>query len=257
MIFSKLDLDNAIIDANGAAVRKGQVVEPLRQADIVENELQILGRDDRPDLVLDLLKDLFGALDAGARRRPDMQLNEAGVDARKEIRADIERQRSGSDDDEERDRRGQEFASQDAGEKPGVEAAEAVEPPVESVMEPRQPVGRLAVLFMLLADQKPDHDRRQRARDAIGGEHGEHDGHGERREQIARRALQEKDGDEDAADGERRDQGRHGDAGGAFQHGLVEIHALFKQAVRVLDGDGRNRRRECRPPARGRRESWC
>ncbi len=83
------------------------------------------------------LKDLFGALDAGARRRPDMQLDQAGVDRRKEIRADVERQHAGAGDDAERNRGGQEFAPQDAGEQPGVEAAEAVETGVESVMEAR------------------------------------------------------------------------------------------------------------------------
>ena len=42
----KLDLDDAVVDADGAAIGEGEIVEPLRQSDVVEHELQVL----RPEL---------------------------------------------------------------------------------------------------------------------------------------------------------------------------------------------------------------
>jgi hypothetical protein len=72
------------------------------------------------------------------------------------------------------------------------------------------------MIGMLAAQQQADDDRGQGARDAVGGEHREHDRQRQRGKQIACRALQEKDRDKDAADGERRDQGRYRDAGGGL-----------------------------------------
>ena len=87
------------------------------------------------------------------------------------------------------------------------------------------------------ADQKPDHDRGQRAREAIGGEHGEHDRHREWREQIACCTLQEKHRDKHATDGERRYQGRHGDSGRTLEHSLVERLPLLQQTMGIFDRD--------------------
>ncbi len=98
--------------------------------------------------------------------------------------------------------------------------------------------GRGAV--MLAPEQEADGDRRQGARQAVGRQHGEHDGKPERREQVFRRPLQEHYRGEDAADGERRYQRRHGDAGGAVQGRMRQAVVLLgHQAMGILDGHRR------------------
>jgi hypothetical protein len=88
---------------------------------------------------------------------------------------------------------------------------------------------------MLLAQQEADCDGSQGSRNGVGREHGEHNRHRERREQIARGALQEEHGDKHAADGERGDQRRHRNASSALQHRRIEWHPFFQKPVRVLD----------------------
>ena len=76
------------------------------------------------------------------------------------------------------------------------------------------------------------------SRQDVGGDHGEDDGLGQRHEEIAGDAGEEEHGQEDDADGERRDQGGDGDLCGAFQDGVVELVAFFEIALDVFDGDG-------------------
>ena len=84
--------------------------------------------------------------------------------------------------------------------------------------------------------KQADGDRGQRPRQRVGGEHREHDGKAERREQILRRPVQEQHRDEHAADRERRDQGRHRDLGRAVQRRIGQrLVLLGEQPVRVLD----------------------
>ena len=74
---------------------------------------------------------------------------------------------------------------------------------------------------MLALEQQADGDRRQRPRQAIGRQHREHHREPERREQIFCRPVEEDHRREHAADRERRDQCRHGDAGRAVQRRLA------------------------------------
>ncbi len=88
----------------------------------------------------------------------------------------------------------------------------------------------------LALGQQADGDRRQGPRQGVGGEHREHDGQSQRREEVLRRAVEEDDRREHRADGERRDEGGDGDAGSAMQRRLRQrLVLLGEQAVRVLD----------------------
>jgi hypothetical protein len=81
--------DYAVIDANRRAVGEGQVVQPERQADVVDDQLALARRDDVADLVLDGLEDLLGLLDPRAGRSADVKLDLPPVDDRKEVAPDI------------------------------------------------------------------------------------------------------------------------------------------------------------------------
>jgi hypothetical protein len=80
--------DHAVIDADRRAVGEGQIIEADRQADIVDDQLALLRRDDLADLVLDSLEDLLGLLDARAGRGADVQLDLPGIDDREEVAPD-------------------------------------------------------------------------------------------------------------------------------------------------------------------------
>jgi hypothetical protein len=81
--------DHAVIDSDRRAVRKGKIIQPGRQTDVVDNQLALAGRDDVADLVLDSLEDLLGLLDAGAGRSADVKLDLPAIDERKEVAPDI------------------------------------------------------------------------------------------------------------------------------------------------------------------------
>ena len=89
--------------------------------------------------------------------------------------------------------------------------------------------------MVLALEQQADDDRRQRPRQRIGRQHREHDREPERGEQEFCRPFEEHHRGEHAADRERRDHGRHRNAGGAVQRRRGETHAFAAQPVGVLD----------------------
>ena len=80
--------DHAVVDADGRAVGKGEVIGARRQPDIVHDQLALALGNDLANLVLDRLEDAFGRLDPGGRRRPDVELDLTAVDGWKEVAPD-------------------------------------------------------------------------------------------------------------------------------------------------------------------------
>ena len=78
----------AVERADGGGVGEGEVDAADGQADVVEHEVEFVGRDDLADDVLDLGKAAFGFLDAGAARRADVEAELAGIDLREEVAAE-------------------------------------------------------------------------------------------------------------------------------------------------------------------------
>ena len=231
------DQDYAVIDADGRAVGEGQIVGARRQPDIVDDQSRSCFGNDLANLVLDRLEDRFGRLDAGPGRRADVELDLAAVDGRKEIAADEHQHHSAEREHQDGDDRNDERRLSSIREQLDIALAHALEAALEGAMEAGK-TGRAAARrrHVLALEQQTDDDRRQRPRQAVGRQHREHDGEPERREQILRRPFEEDDRGEDAADRERRDQGRHRDAGGAVQRRLRQRHPLLgEQSMRVLD----------------------
>jgi len=132
MAFGEFNLDDTVIHTDCTAVGKSEVIGACRQPDIIEDQVQIRSRDLFADIVLDRLEYLFGALNAGAGGGTDMQLNEARIDARKEIGPDEEEQDAPADHDQTRHRRGQNPPPQNACKQPAIEIAETIEPCIET-----------------------------------------------------------------------------------------------------------------------------
>ena len=97
VILAQADLDLAVLRADGAGVVVGHVDAADRQADIVDQRFQLVRRDDLADDLLDFGKLPRVFLDARADLRAHMHQNPAAVDRRKEIAAEIGRQRERAD----------------------------------------------------------------------------------------------------------------------------------------------------------------
>ena len=82
------DQDLAVGVADRAVIDVGPHGERRRQPHVVEDQLPLVRGHDLADHVLDLAEDPLGLLDAGARRRPDVQPELAGVDGREEVVAE-------------------------------------------------------------------------------------------------------------------------------------------------------------------------
>ena len=72
---------------DGHVVAQGEV-DVVRQADVVGDHRQLVGRDHLADVVLDLLEIDFCLFDPGAGRRAHVQSELAGVHRREEVAAD-------------------------------------------------------------------------------------------------------------------------------------------------------------------------
>src|ERR1700730_15211532 len=84
-------LNNAIVHPNRCAVGKGQVINPLRQAYIVDDKFAVCGWDNIPDVVFHALEIFFSILDTRAGWSSDVKLDKAGIYEGEEVPSDIQR----------------------------------------------------------------------------------------------------------------------------------------------------------------------
>ena len=66
------DQDLPVVHTDCGSIHESEIIDARGKADIIENEAKIAPGDLAPDLVLDVLEILLGALDPGSRRRADM-----------------------------------------------------------------------------------------------------------------------------------------------------------------------------------------
>ena len=181
--------DHAIIDCDRRTVGEGPVIRARRHPEIVDNQIEVLLRYDLADLVLDLLKDLLGDLDASARGRAHMELDHAAVDGGIEITADKDEHHGAEREHQDGECRDDHPAGQQHGEQRDIRLAQMLEAALERRVETREQAvagisGRRAVRLTL--QQMTDRNRCQCSRQAIGSEHREDDGEPERCIQIFR-----------------------------------------------------------------------
>ena len=77
--------DDAVVDADHRPIQEREIVNGARQADVVDDQVALVIRDDFANLVLDRLEDLRRFLNARSRRSAHVELDLAGVDQGKEI----------------------------------------------------------------------------------------------------------------------------------------------------------------------------
>ena len=87
--FFQLDLDVAILRADHAGVVVSHVDAADRHADVVGQGIDLVGRNDRANRLLDIGELIGGILDAGADLGPHMHQDLTGIDRGKEVAAEI------------------------------------------------------------------------------------------------------------------------------------------------------------------------
>ena len=165
-------------------------------AGVAHRDVDVLGPDLLGDHVERLLGHLAGQLEVGPLRRPDAELELAGVDPREQLAAQL----AAHDDHDGAGRQqvGQHHLAA-VRDRPVDDSFESVLDPHE---EPRPRLGRVAVAVRPVAVlQQPDaQDRHERAGEQVRRDHRRADGQRERHEQRPHRPLHDERRDEHRED---------------------------------------------------------
>ncbi len=202
------------------------------------HELDLVLRDQAADRRFDAREHQLGLLDSCPGRRPHVKAELPGIHLREEVAPDEGKERQPAHHD---DQEGAEHApapGEGVLEGLDVRQPEPLEPSLERIMDAGEEAPRRAVIGMALdlGGEQVAHERRNdRAREQIRRQHRKHDGHGQGREEVPRRAGEEHHRHEDDADRQGRDERGGGDLLGAVEDRLHETLAEAQVAVNVLD----------------------
>ena len=244
MVLAQGNLDVAILGADDAGVVIGQVDAAWRQADVVDQGADFIGRNDATDRVLDRGKAHCGFLHPGAGRHPGMQQDLAAVDRGEEVAAQEWQQGKRCQHKGHEAQHKPRPMAQSQLEQIEVTIAEALEAQLKGALEMHQRVagwrqGRFGAMHVgmgcMRAQQVFRHRRHQGARKHERAGHREHHRFGHRHEQEARYALQEEHRHENDADAQQRDECRGDDLVRTVHDGGLDILALFEMPVDVFN----------------------
>ena len=103
MLLLERDKNLAIHRADGGRIAERDVDAAIREADVVENDVDLVFADDLPDRMFDLGEIALRILEPRGGRRPDMQTHLAGVYLREKVLTKLrkKRQRTSHQQDEE------------------------------------------------------------------------------------------------------------------------------------------------------------
>ena len=112
----------------------------IAEADVVDDAVELVGRDDLPDRLLDPVGKLGRLLDPGAGLRAHMHLDLPAIDAREEVLAQERHQDEGGRDEAPESRRSasSRCAGRAQGQQAAVAAADSLEPALEAALEAHQ-----------------------------------------------------------------------------------------------------------------------
>jgi hypothetical protein len=233
MVAHQRDRDVRIGDADRRRVAVGQVHAGAGDADVVDQALDLVGRDDLADQRTDAVAERGGLLDAQSAACTHVQLDLPGVDGGEEVRPQREDQRQRQQHRAEECRREQPRPAQRGREQRRVALAEREEACVDPCPQALRP--RCGVHDRLLAEPVARERRHERPRQQERREHREHDRQRERLEQEAGDAAQEEHRQEHHADAQHRHQRRQHDLLRAVHDGLFDRLAHLQVRVDVLD----------------------
>jgi len=238
MIFVERDKNVGIAGADEPGSAVHVIDAAVRQADVVGDGVQLSFGNGAADGGFNLIAELGSFFDARSRFRAEVENELAAVRAGKEILSEP--------GDEQKNRKAgqQESRDKDAAmadetfEQGVVRISEIFERSFESTLKPDKRIaGRLAFAFMFLQEI---HGKRgnQGAGEDVGGDHGEHDGLGQRNEKVTGDAAEKKHRHKDDADTKGGNEGGDGDLGGTVENGFTLGVTFLEVTLDIFDGDG-------------------
>src|SRR5258706_144393 len=151
-----------IIDVDGRSVGVGEIVHALRNADVVDDEVAVVLRDNLADLVFDLLEDTLSGFDARGGRGADVKLDLSAVNLRKEVPTNQRQHDTAEREHQHGDNRDDRPSHQEHLERADIAAAKQLEAALERLVKTRKPAARARRrVVMLPPEQQADDDRRQ------------------------------------------------------------------------------------------------
>ena len=238
MLFVQRDQDVGVGRADRSRVAIDVIDGAVRQADIVEDVVELRGWNGLADGGLDLVAEPGRLFDAGAGLGPHMQDELPAVGVGEEVLAEPGDEDETAEADEQKDGDEKNAPVHQAGEQQLVGETNSLEETLKAALKDRQWIAGQRCSVLLDAQQIHRHRGHQRARQDIGGQHGEDDRLRQRNEEIAGDPAEKEHGQEDDADAERGDQGGNGNLRGAVEDRVVQRLAFFEIALDVLDVDG-------------------
>src|SRR5579871_2237213 len=96
MVFLEGDEDLSVGGTDGAGGGIGEVDATDGQSDVIEDQVELVGRNGGSDLVFDLGEEAFGLFDAGTGGSTDMESEGAGIHGGKEVLPDVGKEHAGT-----------------------------------------------------------------------------------------------------------------------------------------------------------------
>ena len=218
-----------------------EVYEARRQADIVDDGIQVARRNHFADVIFDLSEGLQRILDAGAGGQAGMQLHLSGIHRGEEVGTQERHQQERYRDKDQEAGDEQPPPDHRQRQKVAVALADMGKAALKVLLESNQDVTVRAVMRPadgMRLEQIHRHGRHQGARQDERSDHGEHHAHRHRHEQEPRHALQGEHRHKDDADAEQRHESRLHDLARAVHDRGDDVLAMFQVPVDVLDRDG-------------------
>ena len=157
----------------------------IRQADVVEDVVQLFRRNYPPNRGLDEVHQPGGFFDACAGFGADVEEYLAAVRARDEVLSQPGHQEKGGETTQEKPRDEEGPPLDQRREQPLVGQAQAFKAVLERLLEADERVARAYDTVLLPFEQVHGHRRHQRPRQEVGGQHGEDDRLGQRHKEVA------------------------------------------------------------------------
>src|SRR5690348_6452145 len=238
--FFQLDHNFGIGRPKSPGVAVAEIDATVRNTDVVENGLQFRGGNGFANDGVHLISEAGSLFDAKTRARAKVQTNLSGIDFGKEIPAKNYNKTDGKNAES------QETTTEKLGpiecraEPSTVAFAEFFEGALETLLVPAEEALLFAcmlfgIVLILAAEEIHSHGRDNRSGPAIGCQHREDNGFGERHEQEFRHARKEKHGNENDADAECGDESWDSNLLSSVENGLDSLLAHGQIAVDIFN----------------------
>ena len=242
MVSVELNKDFAVGGAYRSRFHPGKI-DRVRSADVFDDKLKFVRRNNLANLTLDVGHDTRGILHANAARNPHEEADQTGIRLREKLASGKPGGKGSETERNDHRNKNQDLPPQKKGENGSLQSDETVEPMLDRLIHSgKSPRGALGLPF-LSAKFERENERRERwherAGQHIAREHGKDDGESERTEDVGRGSREQEDRQEHDADGNRRDELRKGDLASTVENSGAYVLPQRNLPFDVLDLDER------------------